>query len=268
MWISILLAVLVHVAIASMLLLDDGQPRDLDPTATMGAGPGAVTLEPGDGAAQPGPTEAQRVPPPGQELQAQQPQPFPQPEPPSGEARQGRSVAGPVTSLPADITSRASEPPPEVMAALSRPGIGAPPEPAPRPEPEQATQRAAPPASAPSPRAPERGNQRAAPARPTQLAVQPSFDCRQARSTVEKMICSDAELARLDRDLGRLYARARSASRDPAAFRRQQQVEWRRREQTCKSRDCLIEWYARRRQQLSEIIAVAPSGDARRQRTQ
>jgi hypothetical protein len=53
----------------------------------------------------------------------------------------------------------------------------------------------------------------------------PSFDCAKARSVPEKMICSDAELARLDRKLGRVYARAKTIAADGAAFRRQNSEE-------------------------------------------
>ena len=79
---------------------------------------------------------------------------------------------------------------------------------------------------------------------------QPSFDCRRARSVPEKMICSDTELARIDRELGRVYARARMATSDRAAFRHRQDQEWLRREATCRDRDCLLRWYAQRRDQL------------------
>ena len=82
----------------------------------------------------------------------------------------------------------------------------------------------------------------------------PSFDCRQARSTTEKMVCSDAELARLDREFGRAYSRAKNATADPAAFRRQSELEWRRRETICQDRGCLLRWYAYRRAQLVSVI--------------
>ena len=78
----------------------------------------------------------------------------------------------------------------------------------------------------------------------------PSFDCAKARSVVEKLICSDAELARLDRELGRLYARAKTVAADDAAFRRQTRDEWHRREATCRDRACLLRWYATRHDQL------------------
>ena len=80
---------------------------------------------------------------------------------------------------------------------------------------------------------------------------QPSFDCGLARSPAERRICSDAELSQLDRDLGRLHARARQSTADSAAFRRQNEREWRRRESVCRGdRECLLDWYADRREQL------------------
>lgn len=84
--------------------------------------------------------------------------------------------------------------------------------------------------------------------------LQPSFDCGKARSAAEKMICSDAELARLDRELGRVYARAKNVTVDAAAFKRQNNEEWRRRESTCRDRDCLLRWYAQRHDQLMDDI--------------
>ncbi len=88
------------------------------------------------------------------------------------------------------------------------------------------------------------------PAMATPSAVRPSFDCAKARSTPEKMICADPELAQLDRELGRLHARAKSSAVDSAAFKRQNDSEWRRREATCRDRECLTRWYADRRAQL------------------
>ena len=78
----------------------------------------------------------------------------------------------------------------------------------------------------------------------------PSFDCSRARSYSERTICADSELARLDRDLGRLHARAKNAASDSAAFRRRNDREWQRRESNCRDRECLVRWYAERRDQL------------------
>lgn len=35
--------------------------------------------------------------------------------------------------------------------------------------------------------------------------IEPSFDCKKASTKVEKMICSDAELAKSDKELNELY---------------------------------------------------------------
>ncbi|MDB5901019.1 MAG: hypothetical protein JWP41_4621, partial [Ramlibacter sp.] len=63
-----------------------------------------------------------------------------------------------------------------------------------------------------------------APAVPRETAVarrtSPSFDCAKARSTTEKLICGDEELARMDRELGGLHHRAKQAAADPRAFQR------------------------------------------------
>lgn len=93
------------------------------------------------------------------------------------------------------------------------------------------------------------------PRAPAEETLRPSFDCQLAQSLTEDLICSDPELARLDRELARLYARAKFATRDPVGFREQTHDEWRRREETCSDRDCLRDWYAQRRKQLNEVIA-------------
>ena len=65
----------------------------------------------------------------------------------------------------------------------------------------------------------------------------------------------------MDRELGRLHARARNASPDPAGFRRQNDQEWRNRETSCRDRDCLVRWYSHRREQLLADIERAPGRD-------
>lgn len=88
-----------------------------------------------------------------------------------------------------------------------------------------------------------------------------SFDCSRARSAPEKMICSDAQLFQLNHEVGRVYARARDATADRAAFRRQNDLEARRRESICRDRGCLLRWYSYRRDQLmSEIEGRTPPG--------
>jgi len=83
----------------------------------------------------------------------------------------------------------------------------------------------------------------------------PSFDCSRARSRSEIIICSDAELARLDVELSMLYRQALSLASDKAAFKKTNVDEWKRREATCFDRDCLRAWYVNRREQLRGVIA-------------
>ena len=113
----------------------------------------------------------------------------------------------------------------------------------------------------PAPLLPSRpGNRREAdsPRQPeaarTVSRLRPSFDCAKARSRTERLICSDSQLAQLDRELGRLHAQARAGARDPAEFKRRGDAEWRRRETTCADRGCLLAWYAHRRAQLLDEI--------------
>jgi hypothetical protein len=167
-------------------------------------------------------------------------------------------------------------PPPPVTAAAApsrSPAPAAPTHPAaeaaPAPRP---TAKAAP---APEPRAVQQAetkpqSQSRAESRPAAVApdtttaasrvrTQPSFDCARARSVPEKIVCGDEELARQDRELGRLHARAEAAAADRAAFRRQNDAEWRRREDNCRDRDCVRRWYAERRAQLE---AAQPHAEA------
>lgn len=150
----------------------------------------------------------------------------------------------PAIEKPAEATvaRKATEPASPTGERVSRPSRA----PGPKPQPGKVELAQA---------APSAGRQPGAAERP-----RPSFDCSKARSVPEKMICSDAELARVDRELGRLYARAKNSASNSAAFRRQNNDEWRRRESTCRDRECLLRWYAQRRDQLSNDI-----NEARRQ---
>ena len=131
----------------------------------------------------------------------------------------------------------------------------------PAPGPSQAAR--APPAAASQPpheaAAPQAPGNRGEPGAPAQAG--PSFDCAKARSVPEKLICADTELSGLDRALGRLYARARDAAPDKAAFARQNSQEWRQREAACRDRECLLRWYGARGEQLRENLQgqLAPS---------
>lgn len=74
----------------------------------------------------------------------------------------------------------------------------------------------------------------------------PSFDCSKAKSNAEKLICSDEELAALDKKLAGIYRKAEVSAIDKRKFRDQGQAEWRWREKNCQTKSCLTDWYQRR----------------------
>jgi uncharacterized protein len=97
----------------------------------------------------------------------------------------------------------------------------------------------------------------------TTARTRPSFDCSKARSTNEKLICGDEELASLDRELGRLYSRAKERADDRRAFQQDSDRQWQQRESNCQDRECLRRWYAQRRAQLEPQATAAPSAERR-----
>jgi hypothetical protein len=190
-------------------------------------------------------------------------------------ARMGAAPApstAPVPAWPSAAVSSAATAPPQAMPAAEDPNPALRPmgqervatpsasrqperaQPAARPEtrvPESRTQvaavtpRPAPQTQAPAAAAPQESESR----------MQPSFDCAKARSTPERLICRDAELSRLDRELSRIHAQAKRAAADPQDFKRENDEEWRLREAVCRDKDCLLGWYAHRREQLQERLA-------------
>jgi hypothetical protein len=167
-------------------------------------------------------------------------------------------IPPPVAPAPAVTPPQAVTPPPAAKPAQPAPVANAAP-------PKPATEVAKAAETAPAPekaKAPAPGTAKTPDTQPAQETAKvpeprtarrtsPSFDCANARSTTEKLICADEDLARQDRELGRLHARARQAAADPRAFQRESDAEWQEREQTCTDRECLQRWYAKRRAELS-----------------
>ncbi|MES2940818.1 MAG: hypothetical protein V4864_24280 [Pseudomonadota bacterium] len=225
-----------------------GRPLPAEPPAAVARAPQA---------AQPA------APAPVPQLQAKAaPAPVPAPAP-AKPAPQAQAETKPVPPPPPQVQQQAKAPPkqpapqpqaapeparPQVAQAPQPPVVKAPP---PEPKPQAPAVVQAPPT--PKPQAPVQARvqppqQSAPPA--TVARAQPSFDCAKAHSAAERTICSDAELARADRELGRLHARAKAASADPRAFQRRSDAIWRDREANCTSRECLRQWYAQRRAEL------------------
>lgn len=72
-------------------------------------------------------------------------------------------------------------------------------------------------------------------------ANRPSFACNRASNAAERMICGDAELARLDRIVADLFAEVRSLSLN-AEQRREidaEQRAWLTRRNACRTMQCL-----------------------------
>ena len=83
-------------------------------------------------------------------------------------------------------------------------------------------------------------------------SVSPSFDCNKARSISEKLICSDAELSRLDNELVTIYYKAKLAAHDKKAFATENTLRWKQREGSCTDKECLFAWFASRKAELME----------------
>lgn len=93
------------------------------------------------------------------------------------------------------------------------------------------------------------------PARETdQLApIQASFDCAKAGTRVEKMICSDAAIARLDTTLAARYASVLQMG-DDNAYWKQDQRKWMKERNQCDQPGCLVHSYNVRIQDLDQVL--------------
>ncbi|TQK03986.1 hypothetical protein FB599_3556 [Herbaspirillum sp. SJZ130] len=94
-------------------------------------------------------------------------------------------------------------------------------------------------------------------------AVAAGFDCSKAGSANEKTICGDSELSALDDQLGKAFRLARMHAADRRAFTIASDQQWRWREQNCRDRACLLDWYRRRQAELQAQAGSALAGDVR-----
>jgi uncharacterized protein len=99
------------------------------------------------------------------------------------------------------------------------------------------------------------------PAPPAQT-IQASFDCAKAEKNAEKLICGDAELAAIDREMARLYKIASDAVNATPDFTEllDGQRAWLLQRNTCFDRECVADISVRRIHQLRHAYA-----DARKQ---
>src|SRR6185436_187120 len=82
-----------------------------------------------------------------------------------------------------------------------------------------------------------------------------SFDCTKAATRVEKAICADAEVSRLDELLGRFYFAARERLAENASCLASDQREWIRKRNACADGACLKKIYLER---LAELVELQP----------
>lgn len=94
------------------------------------------------------------------------------------------------------------------------------------------------------------------------VAQAASFDCNKAGTPIEKAICSDAGLSKLDAELGRAYTKALSGDKDKAQFVRDSQKSWISIEQQQCSNDvsCLTTTYQARVAALQGLGAPESAG--------
>ena len=96
------------------------------------------------------------------------------------------------------------------------------------------------------------------------LAYAASFDCNKASSKSEKLICSDQQLSQLDSELGKLYAQAKASATDANAFKSENIKRWKEREANCSDKQCLLNWYAARKIELSKWVNQSNTQQASR----
>lgn len=85
-----------------------------------------------------------------------------------------------------------------------------------------------------------------------ELKIEPSFDCSLAKTSIEKLICSNAELANLDYKLAQSYKQnMKLTPEDKKAEEIATQRAWLKTRTDCTNVDCLINMYAERDKDLA-----------------
>lgn len=80
-----------------------------------------------------------------------------------------------------------------------------------------------------------------------------SFDCSKETTEVERMICSDPELSKLDEELSNAYKNALKYAKNSESIRNSQR-EWMKARNLCDQKDCLYKVYVRRAHKLYDIF--------------
>lgn len=166
-------------------------------------------------------------------------------------ARSGSGRRPPAAEPRRQAEAQAVEPP-TVVAAVEAPPTRPTAPPAQRTEPPRTAQRPPVPAP-PAPRpAPQPRDYAEAPARRDPTA-RPSFSCRSARTRSERLVCGNADLARLDRELNRAYEDAVASGVPRRGLRREQDSWLSVRESAAGDPDAVAEIYELRIEELRDM---------------
>jgi uncharacterized protein YecT (DUF1311 family) len=84
-----------------------------------------------------------------------------------------------------------------------------------------------------------------------------SFDCKKAKTEIEKMICSDKEISKLDEEMDRAYKKALSLVSYKQQMKRQQQEWVKTLRNACEDEPCLQREYRDRIAALNSTLAAA-----------
>ena len=84
-----------------------------------------------------------------------------------------------------------------------------------------------------------------------------SFDCKKAKTEIEKMICSDKEVSTLDQEMDRMYKKALALVSYKAQMKKQQQEWIRTLRNACEDEACLLREYRDRIAALNSTLAAA-----------
>ncbi len=82
-------------------------------------------------------------------------------------------------------------------------------------------------------------------------SIRPSFDCRKASTTAERLICSNNELAQADVQMAQAYFAARANAPNKAAFIREQAAWLKNQRNVCVDANTMLQVYTERISQLS-----------------
>ena len=81
------------------------------------------------------------------------------------------------------------------------------------------------------------------------ITLRPTW-CAKASTLVEKIICNDDDLSKLDIELADIFSRAKITAVDKQTFSEQSNARWKQREAECKDKECIFSWYTLRRGEL------------------